>query len=184
MNHPGLLLPCDLYQQRHGQNQGSPRLKQGRGGRPSASGCRPLRSGGSLGEAPPAGARLPASTQVTEDRVGVRAQRPLARKRCRSAQTFTDNPLCAMGSGRRDLCRRPSGKAESQNSRSTRLGGKPGIPLPTAPEPRSFRPPASARGGGRAGSTIQQPAFEFASWSSQSRAPDAEGRGSGRSPVG
>lgn len=78
------------------QNQGSPRLKQGREAGPAASGCGPLRSGGSLGEVPPAGAHSPASTQG-EDRVGVRPQRPRARRRGRSAQTFTDNPLCAMG---------------------------------------------------------------------------------------
>lgn len=185
MNHPGLFLPCDLYQQRHGQNQGSPRLKQGREAGPSASGCRPLRSGGSLGEVPPAGARSPASTQV-EDRVGVRAQRPLARKRCRSAQTFTDNPLCAMGSGRRDLCRRLSGKAESQNRAGQR--GSEGNQEFHCRLPRSRAPsdPSQCLGGGAA---AQVPPINSRRSNSHPGAasrgrPMPRGRGSGRSPVG
>lgn len=68
---------------------------------------------------------------------------------------------------------------------STRAGADPRTPLPAAREPRSFRPqPVQGRRGGRAGSTNQQPAFEFASWSSQSRAPDAEGAWLGAEPGG
>lgn len=54
----------------------------------------------------------------------------------------------------------------------------PKKPLPAESEPRSSQTPARPREpGGFTGSANQRPAFEFASWGGQSRAPGAGERG-------
>lgn len=93
--------------------------------------------------------------------------RPRALRRVGSAQTFTDNPRCAVGSGRSDLCQQVSSKVQSQN----RQGSQGRERAPRGPQP------GPGRRGGRAHSANQQSAFEFASWYGQSRAPGAVGAG-------
>ncbi|KAB0401440.1 hypothetical protein E2I00_009224 [Balaenoptera physalus] len=98
-------------------NQGSPRLKQGLEAGRAASGCGSERSG-------------PASV---EDHVGVPAPRPRARRRGRSAQTFTDKPLHAVASGRRDLLPPSQPQCLSpEQARSTRAGADSETPLQPA----------------------------------------------------
>ncbi|TKC51398.1 hypothetical protein EI555_019936 [Monodon monoceros] len=91
----------------------------------------------------------PKSPQV-EDHVGVPAPIPWARRRGRSAQTFTDKPLHAVASGRRDLLppSQPQGLSPEQ-ARSTRAGADSETLLQPGPEPRSLGTLARAGEAGR-----------------------------------